>query len=156
MFSQADIDAVLNNAQEAVDSLAREADAVTGGLGAHHGAARSPVPVATPVAAPPPPGRPGPATRSAAESARHIDRILKLRVPVVVRLASRMMRTADVLKLAPGSIVEFERTVSDELDLMVNNRQIGTGEAVKVGEHFGLRVAFLGDVKQRLASIRGG
>jgi len=58
VFSQADIDAVLNNAQEAVDSLAREADVVTGGFGTHHGAARSPAPAANAVAAPPPPHAP--------------------------------------------------------------------------------------------------
>ena len=50
--------------------------------------------------------------------------------------------------------MEFDRGVNEELDLMVNNRKIGTGQAVKIGEHFGLRVAFIGDAKQRIASLR--
>lgn len=137
MFNQGDIDAVLNDAQAAVDSLARE----TGGL-LDDSPATSPLPKA---AAP---------AHHQALSARNIDRILKLRVPVVVRIAERTLRTADIMKLAPGSIVEFDRRVNDELDLMVNNRKIGTGMAVKIGEHFGLRVGFIGDARQRIASLR--
>lgn len=137
MFNQGDIDAVLNDAQAAVDSLARE----TGGL-PEETALRESAPRITP------------STHQAASNARNIARILKLRVPVVVRIAERTLRTADIMKLAPGSIVEFDRRVDDELDLMVNNRKIGTGHAVKIGEHFGLRVGFVGDAKQRIASLR--
>lgn len=137
MFNQGDIDAVLNDAQAAVDSLARE----TGGM------------TDEPPAMEPAPRVAG-STHQTPPTARNIDRILKLRVPVVVRLAERTLRTADIMKLAPGSIVEFDRRVDDELDLMVNNRKIGTGQAVKIGEHFGLRVAFIGDARQRIASLR--
>jgi len=137
VFNQGDIDSVLNDAQAAVDSLARE----TGGM-----LDESPSTVTAAHAAPP--------THHATPSARNIERILNLRVPVVVRIAERTLRTADIMKLAPGSIVEFDRRVDDELDLMVNNRKIGTGMAVKIGEHFGLRVGFIGDARQRIASLR--
>lgn len=139
MFNSGDIDAVLNNAQAAVDSLAQQTGELTGEPAAAHS------------------GTPAPRSavaHYAPESARKIERILKLRVPVVVRLAERTLRTAEIMKLAPGSIVEFDRQVTDELDLMVNNRQIGTGHAVKIGEHYGLRVGYIGDAKQRIASLR--
>jgi len=137
VFNSGDIDAVLNSAQAAVDSLARQTGELTG----------------EPTPSPDSP-RTGGSTHPPLEVTRNIERILKLRVPVVVRLAERTLRTAEIMKLAPGSIVEFDRRVDDELDLMVNNRQIGTGQAVKVGEHYGLRVGFIGDARQRIASLR--
>lgn len=80
-------------------------------------------------------------------------RILKLEVPVVVRVAERQMRMEEVLALSPGSIVELNKRADDELDLLVNNKQIGTGTAVKVGENFGLRVSFIGDVRARIEAM---
>lgn len=85
-----------------------------------------------------------------------LKRVLKLRVPVVVRLAQRPIRLAEILKLTPGNILEFERTVDSELDLMVNNQVIGSGKAVKVNERFGLRIQSVGDPRQRLQQLTSG
>ncbi len=82
-----------------------------------------------------------------------LKRVLKLRVPVVVRLAQRPIRLAEILKLTPGNILEFERTVDSSLDLMVNNQEIGSGKAVKVNERFGLRIEKIGDARQRLEQL---
>jgi flagellar motor switch/type III secretory pathway protein FliN len=63
------------------------------------------------------------------------------------------MPVGDVLKFGPGRIVEFDQPVDSELDLLVANRPIGTGVAVKYNEHFGVRVNFIGDVRQRIESL---
>lgn len=163
MFSQDDIDAVLNAAQSAVNALADETDGLatedvavataSGRVGVREAPPASNV--ATAVAPPPRPSvrAARPATRKPDRG--QIDRILKLRVPVVVRLAERKMLLSEVLKIVPGTILEFGRTVDEELDLMVNNHQVGAGVAVKVNEHFGLRVTYLGDLRQRIASLGG-
>ena len=36
---------------------------------------------------------------------------------------------------------------------MVNNKSIGVGEAVKVGENLGLRITQIGDVRQIIHSL---
>ncbi len=71
--------------------------------------------------------------------------ILKLEVPVIVVLGERQMSIHDVLALAPGGILEIPKNADAELELRVNNRTIGTGKAVKVGENFGLRLTSLGN-----------
>lgn len=126
-----EIDAALATAQSAVDELSEQADELIAQAGP---STTTPV-VETPV---PTPG---------------IERILRLRVPVVVRLAERDMPLSEVLNMSPGSIVEFERNVNAELDLLVNNCRIGSGAAIKVGERFGIRVSFVGDVRQRIQSL---
>lgn len=82
--------------------------------------------------------------------------VLRLRVPVIVRLASRTMPVRDVLRLTPGSIIELPRNADSELELFVNNRAIGLGRAVKVGEKFGLRLTFIGNVAQRVDAVVAG
>lgn len=90
-------------------------------------------------------------TKSAAPSrggAPDLNRILKLSVPVIVKLAERKISLQEVLRLSNGSIIEFYKSSDDALELMINNKSIGLGAAVKVGENFGIRLTQIGDVKQ--------
>ena len=92
------------------------------------------------------------ALEEAAEPA-DLSRILKLEVPIIVRLAERTMKVSEVLDIAPGRIIELPKDADAELDLLVNNRPIGTGSAVKIGENFGVRIAFIGDLQQRVEAM---
>lgn len=85
-----------------------------------------------------------------------LSAILRLEVPVIVRLAERQMKVGDVLALVPGSIIELPKHADDPLDLMVNNKQIGQGGAAKVGENFGIRISFIGDVRSRIEALGRG
>jgi flagellar motor switch protein FliN/FliY len=79
----------------------------------------------------------------------NLDQIMKLDVPIIVRLAERQLPLGEVLRLVPGAIIELDKSSDGELDLLVNNRVIGSGTAVKVGENFGIRVTYLGNLKER-------
>ena len=84
-----------------------------------------------------------------------VDRILKIRVPVIVRLGERRITLNEVIGLAQGAILELGKSSEASLDLLVNNKVIGEGEAVKVGEHFGLRVTNIGSVRERVGALGG-
>lgn len=90
------------------------------------------------------PDRPGPG---------EMKRILRLEVPVVVKLAERTLTLAEVMRLGAGAIIEFSKSNDEPLELLINNKTIGVGEAVKVGENFGLRITQIGDIKQVIASM---
>ncbi|GJM19180.1 MAG: hypothetical protein DHS20C14_13930 [Phycisphaeraceae bacterium] len=77
----------------------------------------------------------------------------QLEVPVVVRLGEKAVSVREVLDLFPGSIIELPKTADTELDLLINNKQIGTGTAVKIGENFGIRLSFVGDMAARIAAV---
>lgn len=85
-----------------------------------------------------------------------LDAILKLEVPVIVRLGQRTMKLKDITELMPGRIIELPKHSDEELDLMVNNVSVGQGEAVKVGENFGISISFIGDVRARVEALGGG
>jgi flagellar motor switch protein FliN/FliY len=112
---------------------------------AQAGAAAEPTRPAPPVRTPPPP----PPIRSTPETRR----ILRIAAPVIVQLAARKMSLSEVRRLSAGVILEFEKPVDSPLDLMVNNRIIGHGQTVKVGEKFGLRIEEIHSPVQRVRSL---
>ncbi|MEM1331223.1 MAG: FliM/FliN family flagellar motor switch protein [Planctomycetota bacterium] len=76
--------------------------------------------------------------------------LLKLEVPIVVRLAERDMPVGEVLHLTPGAIIELPKNADEELELFANNRRIGFGSAVKVGENFGIQISAIGAKTERV------
>jgi len=117
----------------------------------------------TPVAEPQPasslnPPPPSSASRPAAdagprERSADLPRILKIRLPVIVQLARRTLPIARIRRFSLGMIIEFDRPVGEPLTLLVNNRPIAEGWAVKVGENFGLRITSILDKLQRIRSF---
>ena len=93
------------------------------------------------------------ATRAAQPPAPELARILRIRVPVIACLAKRRMTVSSVRGLSCGSIIEFDKSVDEPLDLLIRNRLVGRGTAVKVGENFGLRILEIEDKEQRIRSM---
>jgi len=61
-------------------------------------------------------------------------------VPVIVTavLGNSRMPIGDLLKLAPGAILELDRRVGEAIDILVNNRLVARGEVVLVDERLGV------------------
>jgi flagellar motor switch protein FliN len=79
--------------------------------------------------------------------------ILRLEVPIIVNIGSRMLPLNEVLKLSTGSIIELAKGADEELELNVNNKTLATGIAVKVGENFGIQISYIGDIQARLDAL---
>ncbi len=84
-----------------------------------------------------------------------IQRILHLFVPLAVVLAERYMPVESILKITIGTIIEFDVPFDSELTLRAVNTTIGNGQAVKIGEHFGLRLSRIGTVRDRIDALGG-
>lgn len=69
--------------------------------------------------------------------------LMRIRVPVQVMLASQRKSIQEIIELGPGSIVKFDKTCDEPLQLFVGNRAVATGEVVKVGDKFGLKISGL-------------
>jgi flagellar motor switch protein FliN/FliY len=70
----------------------------------------------------------------------HARQLLKVRVPIQVTLASQRKSVQEIIELGPGSIVKFDKTYDQPLELMVCDRPLAHGEVVKVGDKFGIRI----------------
>ena len=84
------------------------------------------------------------------EQVRHI---LSLRVPVIAVIGETRMKMAEVLALKPGTVIELGKPVTAPLDLLVNDRRIGCGRAVRVGDQFGMEIARIGPVEDTIRNL---
>jgi flagellar motor switch protein FliN/FliY len=84
-----------------------------------------------------------------------IQHVMKMEVPVRVRVAVRTMHLAEVITWTPGAIIDLEKDVTDDLEIVVNNKPIGLGSAVKIGENFGIQISYVGDLKSRIKALGG-
>lgn len=98
----------------------------------------APIGAAHTVSPPAPPPRPHPA--SVEDLPDYSRSLLRVEVPVVVTLAEKRQPLGWIVELGPGSIIQFDKSCEEMLELDVGGRPIATGEAVKVGDKFGLRI----------------
>jgi flagellar motor switch protein FliN/FliY len=82
-----------------------------------------------------------------------LSTILKLSVPVIVRIGERSMPLEGILAMSPGAIIELNKPADAELELLINNKPVATGQAVKVGENFGLRIEKVGTARERVEAM---
>ena len=66
--------------------------------------------------------------------------LLKVKLPVAAVLAQSRLPIKMILELGVGSVVQFDKSCDSLLELQVGDVTVGTGEAVKIGDKFGLRV----------------
>jgi flagellar motor switch protein FliN/FliY len=100
----------------------------------------------------------GPATVAQAAKPEHvpsgIELILDVTLPVAVELGRARMQIQDVLKLAPGSIVELDKSAGDPVEILINGRPIAKGEVVVIDENFGVRLTSIVTAAERIKTLR--
>lgn len=86
-------------------------------------------------------------------SSTDLRRIMKIEVPLVVVLGQRAIKVRDIMNWVPGSIVELTKDADEDLEIRINNKSVGTGAAVKIGENFGVQLNYIGDPKTRIEAL---
>ena len=94
-----------------------------------------------------------PITAGVAEPNVNLELILDIPVELKVEIGSSRLTIREVLNLAPGSIVELDRTAGSPADLIVNGTLVGQGDIVVVDESYGIRISRLVDPQERLNSL---
>ena len=97
-----------------------------------------------------PPGAPGRGESSLAGLHPNVRRILRLKLLVSVVVAEKTMDMESVLKLNPGTILEFDKSADEDLDLMINGQRVGAGEVVIIGERFGIQLRQIEGLERRI------
>lgn len=90
----------------------------------------------------------------APEGTAGLEFILDLPVEITVELGRRRLTIGEVLALGRGGIVEFSRNATEPLDIRVNDRLIAHGEAVVIGDRYGVRVTDIVSPGERVGSAR--
>ncbi|MDQ7779047.1 MAG: FliM/FliN family flagellar motor switch protein [Planctomycetota bacterium] len=70
----------------------------------------------------------------------NVEQVLDIQVPVVAILAQKDITLREALQLTVGNVIQFEKSIEEPIDLLVNNVAVANGNTVKVGERFGLQI----------------
>ncbi len=85
-----------------------------------------------------------------------LARLRSLPVQVSVRLAEKKITVSQLLGISSGVLISFPKSCEAQLDLYVNNARYCRGEAVKIGENFGLKINEVGTTEERVTKILNG
>ena len=80
--------------------------------------------------------------------------LLRIPVPVVVTLATNKQSIGHILELGPGAILHFDKPYDQPLTLSVGRSDVAVGEAVKVGDKFGLRISSMVLPEEKFEPVR--
>jgi len=72
--------------------------------------------------------------------ARDLKFLFDVPLQISVEVGRARVLLKDLLQMGEGYVVELEKLAREPLDLYVNSRLIARGEAVKVGEKFGIKL----------------
>ena len=76
--------------------------------------------------------------RKVSRAASDLEPVFDVPVQVQAVLGKSNLEVSQLLKLAPGAVVELDRKVGEAIDIYVNNRLVARGEVVLVEEHLGV------------------
>lgn len=69
-----------------------------------------------------------------------LAQLLDVSVRVTVEVGRAKMTLAELVQLAPGSLVELDREAHEPVDILVNGKVVARGEIVTIGENYGVRI----------------
>lgn len=85
--------------------------------------------------------------------ARTFDLLLDVELPVSVSFGRAQVPLKELIKLTTGSIVELNRSISEPVEVIVNNCVIARGEVVVVEGNFGVRIQQVVSRQERLRTL---
>jgi len=83
-----------------------------------------------------------------------LEMLYDLQLPVSIELGRTNMLIRDILRLGRGSVIEFDKLVSEPVDVLINGKKVAEGEVVVIDKHFGIRITTLVDPSDRLRGLR--
>ncbi len=94
-----------------------------------------------------------PEHNTAEKESRGLDFLYDIPLQISVEVGRSKMLLKDLLKMGEGYVIELDKLAGEPLDLYVNSRLIARGEAVMVGEKFGIRLTDVISTSDRIENL---
>jgi flagellar motor switch protein FliN/FliY len=82
-----------------------------------------------------------------------MELLLDVEMPVSVSFGRSQLALKEVIKLSTGSIVELNRTITEPVEVIVNNCVIARGEVVVIEGNYGVRIQQIVSRSERMRSV---
>jgi flagellar motor switch protein FliN/FliY len=86
----------------------------------------------------PPPARGEDPPPRGPRTAADLEQVLDVPVNISAVLGRTRMEIGQLLRIAPGQVLELDRKIGEAIDIYVNNRLVARGEVVLVEEKLGV------------------
>ncbi len=96
---------------------------------------------------------PSDSSLSDASSDRGLEFLYDVPLQISVEVGRSKILLKDLLKMGEGYVIELDKLAGDPLDLYVNSRLIAQGEAVMVGDKFGIRLTDVVNTSERIEQL---
>lgn len=83
-----------------------------------------------------------------------LEHLLDVPLSLTVELGGTRMTLQKILSLGVGSVIELDKPAGEPLDMLLNGRLVARGEAVVVGDRFGVRITDIVSQMERLERLR--
>ncbi len=90
---------------------------------------------------------------AAVEHSKTFELLLDVELPVSLSFGRAQVALKEALRLTTGSIIELNRTISEPVEVIVNNCVIARGEVVVVEGNFGVRIQEVISRQERLRTL---
>lgn len=90
-----------------------------------------------------------------AELPEGIERILEIPLELTVELGRKRIRIGELLSVGVGSVIDLGTAAGAPLSIYANSTLIAHGEAVVVGERYGVRVTDIVSPRERVRRLGG-
>ena len=84
---------------------------------------------------------------------REMEFLYDVPLQVSVEVGRARILLKDLLQMGEGYVVELDKLAGEPLDLYVNSRLIARGEAVKVGDKFGIKLTEVVSQSDRIENL---
>ncbi len=92
----------------------------------------------------------GPNAAGATGGEVNLNMIMDVSVTLALEVGRAQMSVRELLQLAPGAIVELDRTAGEPLDVLVNGVRVARGEVVVINDKFGIRLTDVVSATERM------
>lgn len=86
-------------------------------------------------------------------SSRGLEFLYDVPLQVSVEVGRSKILLRDLLKMGEGYVIELDKLAGEPLDLYVNSRLIARGEAVMVGDKFGIKLTEVVSTADRVENL---
>ena len=95
----------------------------------------------------------GAALQTGDEATRGLEFLYDVPLQISVEVGRSKILLRDLLKMGEGYVIELDKLAGEPLDLYVNSRLIARGEAVMVGDKFGIRLTDVISTVDRIENL---
>ncbi len=86
-------------------------------------------------------------------ASRGLEFLYDVPLQISVEVGRSKILLRDLLKMGEGYVIELDKLAGEPLDLYVNSRLIAKGEAVMVGDKFGIRLTDIVSTVARVENL---